>query len=57
MRLIAIVLGEEDSKIRNSETMSLLDYGFNTKKMTILKESNKPVKELYFDKGNKKKIK
>ncbi len=56
MRLIAIVLGEENSKVRNSEAMALLDYGFNTKKMTIVKEKGKTVKEIAFDKGDKKKI-
>ena len=56
MRLIAIVLGEENSKIRNSEAMALLDYGFNTKKITIVKKKNKVVKELEFDKGDKEKI-
>ena len=38
MRLIAIVLGEEDSKTRNNETMALLDYGFNSTKYNLLKE-------------------
>ena len=56
MRLIAIVLGEENSKIRNSETMALLDYGFNTKKITVVKKKDKIVKELEFDKGDKEKI-
>ena len=56
IRLIAIVLGEENSKIRNSETMALLDYGFNTKKITVVKKKDKVVKELEFDKGDKEKI-
>ena len=29
LRFIAIVLGEENSNVRNQEVMSLLDYGFN----------------------------
>ena len=29
MRLLAIVLGESNGKIRNQETAELLDYGFN----------------------------
>lgn len=57
MRLIAIVLGEENGKVRNSETMALLDYGFNTKKVTILKKKNQVVKKIKFDKGNKESIK
>lgn len=56
MRLIAIVLGEENSKIRNSETMALLDYGFNTKKVEIIKKKDDTIKEIYFDKGDKDKI-
>jgi len=39
LRLIAIVLGEKDSKVRNKETVSLLDYGFNNIKLKrILKQ-------------------
>lgn len=53
MRLIAIVLGEEESKIRNNEAMKLLDYGFNNKKMTILKSKNEVVKKIRIDKGSK----
>lgn len=56
MRLIAIVLGEEVSKIRNSEAMQLLDYGFNNKKITTLKKKNDLIKEVQIDKGNKDKI-
>ena len=56
MRLIAIVLGEEESKVRNSETMALLDYGFNTKKITVVKKKDDVIKEIKFDKGNKEKI-
>lgn len=57
MRLIAIVLGEENSKVRNSEAMALLDYGFNTKKIAILKKKSDIIKEIKFDKGDKGKIK
>lgn len=56
MRLVAIVLGEENSKVRNSEAMALLDYGFNTKQMTVLKKKGEVVKEVNFDKGDKEKI-
>ena len=53
MRLIAIVLGEENSKKRNSEAMQLLDYGFNTKKIVMLKQKNKPVRKIKVEKGTK----
>ena len=31
MRLIAVVMGEPTSTIRNSEVSALLDYGYNWK--------------------------
>ena len=37
MRLLAIVLGEDVSKVRNAETTALLDYGFNLYKVNVLK--------------------
>ena len=56
LRLIAIVLGEENSQIRNSETMSLLDYGFNNYKIEILKTTEDIVKEISLDKATSPKI-
>ena len=52
LRLIGIVLGEKDSKIRNSETMSLLDYGFNTVKMNKLLSKDEVVKKITIDKAS-----
>lgn len=56
MRLIAIVLGEEKGSTRNEETAELLDYGFNTYKVVTLKEKDKVVDKIEFDKSNKKEI-
>ena len=56
LRLIAIVLGEENSQTRNSETMSLLDYGFNNYKIEIIKTTNDIVKEISLDKATSSKI-
>ena len=56
MRLIAIVLGEEASKVRNAETISLLDYGFNTVKVQRIKKKGEKVEEIEIDKASKKKI-
>ena len=56
MRLIAIVLGEEVSKVRNSETMALLDYGFNTYQVQIIKKKNEIVKTENIEKASTKKI-
>ena len=53
MRLIAIVLGEEESKVRNKEAMELLDYGFNNKKLTTLKSKKEVIEQISIDKGNK----
>lgn len=53
LRLIAIVLGENDSKVRNSETMALLDYGFNSVKVNVLKKKGEVVKKIKIDKANK----
>lgn len=53
LRLIAIVLGENDSKVRNSETMSLLNYGFNNLKVDVLKNSGEVVKKIKLDKADR----
>lgn len=51
LRFIAIVLGEENSKIRNQEVMTLLDYGFNQYQMSILKKKDEIIKEIKVDKA------
>lgn len=56
LRLIGIVLGEKDSKIRNKETIDLLDYGFNNTKLRTLKKKNSIIKNIVLDKSNKKSI-
>ncbi len=56
MRLIAIVLGEEDSKTRNAEAMSLLDYGFNSKKVNIIKKKGEVITSIDIPKGTKENL-
>lgn len=56
MRLLAIVLGEKEGKVRNSETAKLLDYGFNTYEVTTIKNKGDIVGEITFDKANPEKI-
>ena len=56
LRLIAIVLGESDSKVRNSETMDFLDYGFSNIKMSLLKKKGEVVQELDLEKAEPSKI-
>ncbi len=42
MRLISVVMGEENNNIRNQDTMELLNYGFANYKMeTIVSKENK----------------
>ena len=52
LRLISIVLGENDSKTRNKEVMEMLDYGFNNIKMNILKKKGSIVSKVRLDKAN-----
>ena len=51
LRLIAIVLGENNSKVRNTETMKLLDYGFLNIQLNTLKKKGEVVKEISFSKA------
>lgn len=53
LRIIGIVLGEENSKVRNQETMDLLDYGFNNIKVNVLKNKGELVKKIKIDKADK----
>lgn len=53
MRLIAIVLGEEVSKVRNSEAMSLLDYGYQLYKVTTIKKKGEVLGQIKLDKATK----
>lgn len=56
MRLIAIVLGEDDSKVRNSEAMALLDYGFDNKKVQTIKSNTDVLKKIKLSKATKNEI-
>lgn len=52
MRLIAIVLGENNGTTRNNETMELLNYGFNIYRIETLKKKDEVLKTIEID--NKK---
>lgn len=56
LRLLAIVLGEAVSKVRNSEVVEMLDYGFNTYKINLLRKKNEFVDKIKIKKGNKDSI-
>jgi len=53
LRLIAIVLGEKESKVRNTETISLLDYGFSNVKLKKVLDSGTIVKKVKINKASK----
>lgn len=57
LRLIAIVLGEKEGKVRNSEAMNLLDYGYSNIRMNVLKKKGEVVQELKLEKANLDKVK
>ncbi len=50
LRLIGIVLGEKDGKVRNNETVGLLDYGFNSIKLKRLKKKGDSLKKIILPK-------
>lgn len=56
MRLLAVVLGEKEGKVRNKEVASLLDYGFNLYEVTTINKKGDIVGETYFDKADNDKI-
>ncbi|MBO6195711.1 MAG: D-alanyl-D-alanine carboxypeptidase [Bacilli bacterium] len=43
MRLIGVVMGEKESKVRNSEMSNMLDYGFNLYEVSTLVKKGKEV--------------
>lgn len=56
LRFIAIVLGEENSNVRNQEVMSLLDYGFNHYQMDLIKSKEEVLKTVPLDKATKNSV-
>lgn len=52
VRLIGIVLGVPNSKVRNTQAMQLLGYGFNNVKQRVLKKSGEVVSTLKLDKAD-----
>lgn len=56
MRLISVVMGVESPDLRSSDTVKLLNYGFNGFKLNILLEKDKILKEVKVDQGKKDKV-
>lgn len=56
MRLIAIVLGEDVSKVRNQETSDLLDYGFGNYKLNLIKSGGEVIDVVDVSKADVEKV-
>lgn len=50
-RLISVVMGEDTSENRSSDTVKLLNYGFNTFKINIIKNKNDILGKVRVEKG------
>ena len=56
LRLIAVVLGEDDSKVRNKEVMELLDYGFSSVQINCLKKKNEIVSNITLEMADQENV-
>ena len=56
MRLISVVMGVDSSDLRSSDTVKMLNYGFNGYKLNVLKKSGEILKEVEVKKGVKNKV-
>lgn len=56
MRLIAIVLGEKKGSIRNEEITNLLDYGYNTYKVSKFLSKDTVIDSINFSKSTKDEV-
>ena len=56
LRFIAVVLGVENSNVRNQEVMNLLDYGFSHYQIHMLKKQGDVVKDISLNKASKDKL-
>lgn len=56
MRLISVVMGEENNKIRNQDTMELLNYGFSNYKLETVIDPNKYIGTIKIKNGKKENV-
>lgn len=56
MRLIGTIMGVSDSKIRNTEMVTLLDYGYNTYQMQVEVKKGETVAVKNISKAKKEKV-
>ena len=52
MRLISVVMGEETTEKRSSDTMAMMDYGFNMYNLEMVVEKNKSLGTVKVNLGN-----
>lgn len=57
MRLISVVMGVDTSDNRTSDTVKLLNYGFNSYKLSIIYEKDKIIDEVRVEKGKQESVK
>ncbi len=57
MRLIGVVMGVDSPDNRTSDTVKMLNYGFNTYKLSVVYEKNKVIDEIKIEKGKDETVK
>lgn len=57
MRLISVVMGEDNNKIRNQDIISLLNYGFSNYKLETIVDNDDDLGTINIKFGNKEKVK
>ncbi|MBE6155661.1 MAG: D-alanyl-D-alanine carboxypeptidase [Firmicutes bacterium] len=53
LRLISVVMGEESIEMRSQDTVKLLNYGFNTYKVNLIKSKEEVLGKISVKKGKK----
>ena len=56
LRLISVVMGEESIEKRSSDTVKLLNYGFNTFKVNLIKHKSEILGKVNIQKGKKENV-
>ncbi len=57
MRLLSVVMKAQTSDLRSKDTVTMLNYGFNTYKLDVLLEKEKELGEVKVEKGSQKNVK
>ena len=56
MRLISVVMGEETTEKRSSDTMAMLDYGFNMYNVTTIVDKDKSLGMVKVNLGDREQV-